>query len=136
VEVHGGPIRGFTQKLHPRLTFLSGYYISYLQYYDYTVNVYSGCVTITKPHRNDNDTDLAARDRNPNSIETMTVSIADAARRAAGEGTEIIANSNMEGPPSIQGEADGVAAVGGVLALISSASNNVDAVIIACFDDT
>jgi allantoin racemase len=73
---------------------------------------------------------------NPNSTEAMTVSIADAARRAAGEGTEIIAKTNMAGPPSIQGEADGVAAMGGVLALIASASNNVDAAIIACFDDT
>jgi allantoin racemase len=73
---------------------------------------------------------------NPNSTEAMTVSISDAARRAAGEGTEIIAKTNMAGPPSIQGEADGATAVSGVLALIASAPNNVDAAIIACFDDT
>lgn len=73
---------------------------------------------------------------NPNSTEAMTASIADAARRAAGEGTKIVAKTNANGPPSIQGEADGLAAVPGVLSLITSASSDVDAAIIACFDDT
>lgn len=73
---------------------------------------------------------------NPNSTEAMTASIADAARRAAEEGAEVVAKTNTVGPPSIQGEADGVAAVPGVLALIASAPSDVDAAIIACFDDT
>ena len=72
---------------------------------------------------------------NPNATESMTNDIADAARRAAGDDVEIVAKTNTEGPPSVQGEADGIAAVPGVLNLITAAQD-VDAAIIACFDDT
>jgi allantoin racemase len=65
----------------------------------------------------------------------MTDDIADAARNAAGENVEIIAKTNTQGPKSIQGAKDGDAAVPGVLSLIESAEN-VDAAVIACFDDT
>ena len=72
---------------------------------------------------------------NPNATQSMTDDIADAARNAAGENVEIIAKTNTQGPASIQGKKDGDAAVPGVLSLIESAEN-VDAAVIACFDDT
>lgn len=72
---------------------------------------------------------------NPNATQSMTDDIADAARNAAGENVEIIAKTNTQGPKSIQGAEDGDAAVPGVLSLIESAEN-VDAAVIACFDDT
>lgn len=72
---------------------------------------------------------------NPNATESMTQDIADAARRTAGNDVDVLEKTNTEGPASIQGEADGIAAVPGVLKLIASAPD-VDAAIIACFDDT
>lgn len=72
---------------------------------------------------------------NPNATESMTLDIADAARRTAGSEVDIVAKTNIDGPPSIQGEQDGAAAVPGVLKLMASAQD-VDAAIIACFDDT
>ena len=42
---------------------------------------------------------------NPNATESMTGTIAEAARRAAPEGVEILARTNHAGPPAIQGEA-------------------------------
>lgn len=72
---------------------------------------------------------------NPNATQFMTDDIADAARCAADGDVEIVAKTNTLGPLSIQGAADGEAAVPGVLDLIASAQD-VDAAIIACFDDT
>lgn len=72
---------------------------------------------------------------NPNSTESMTGTIAEAARRAAPEGVEILARTNHAGPPAIQGKADGAAALPGLLAEIRAA-DRADAIVIACFDDT
>jgi allantoin racemase len=68
----------------------------------------------------------------------MTDKIAAAARQVAGAGagTEILALTNHEGPASIQGEADGEAAVPGLLRLIADNEREADAFAIACFDDT
>lgn len=72
---------------------------------------------------------------NPNSTEAMTATIAAAARRAAAPGVEILARTNRAGPPAIQGEADGAAALPGLVAEVATAGD-VDAIVIACFDDT
>ncbi|KQT82256.1 aspartate/glutamate racemase family protein [Aurantimonas sp. Leaf443] len=73
---------------------------------------------------------------NPNATASMTEKIAAAARRAASPGTRIVALTNADGPPSIQGEADGEAAVPGLLALIEANAGAMDGFAIACFDDT
>ncbi|WP_172297012.1 aspartate/glutamate racemase family protein [Pseudoruegeria sp. HB172150] len=73
---------------------------------------------------------------NPNSTEAMTDSIVTAARNALPE-AEIIGWTNHAGPPAIQGAADGKAAVPGLMALLPKArAAGVDALVIACFDDT
>lgn len=72
---------------------------------------------------------------NPNSTEAMTETIAEAARAVAAPDVEIIARTNAAGPASIQGEADGAAALPGLLAEIAKVPE-ADAVVIACFDDT
>ena len=67
----------------------------------------------------------------------MTQKIAASARETSFEGVEIVARTNHRGPASIQGEEDGRIAVPGVLELVrQSADESVDAIIIACFDDT
>lgn len=73
---------------------------------------------------------------NPNSTASMTDKIAVAARGAAAAGTEIVALTSQDGPPSIQGEADGEAALPGLLRLIAANAAGMDAFVIACFDDT
>ncbi|PZQ51700.1 MAG: HyuE hydantoin racemase [Rhodovulum sulfidophilum] len=74
---------------------------------------------------------------NPNSTARMTETIAEAARAVAAPDVEILARTNTAGPPSIQGEADGTAAVPGLLAEIAAAAaDSPDAIVIACFDDT
>jgi allantoin racemase len=74
---------------------------------------------------------------NPNSTARMTETIAEAARAVAAPDVEILARTNRAGPPSIQGEADGAAAVPGLLAEIAAAAPDApDAIVIACFDDT
>ncbi len=76
---------------------------------------------------------------NPNSTASMTGTIAAAARAAAPAGVEIVAQTNDAGPPSIQGEEDGRAALPGLLAMVAAAGGEADgpdAIIIACFDDT
>ncbi len=72
---------------------------------------------------------------NPNSTASMTDTIAAAARAVAAPDVEILARTSRSGPPSIQGPADGEAAIPGLLAEIAAAGP-VDAAIIACFDDT
>lgn len=67
----------------------------------------------------------------------MTRKIAASARRVAGAEVEIVARTSRCGPASIEGEEDGRMAMPGVLELVTqSADENVDAIIIACFDDT
>ena len=74
---------------------------------------------------------------NPNATGSMTDTIAAAARRAAGDGTQIVASTNDAGPASIEGPVDGALAVPGLLALIAGAERDgADACVIACFDDT
>lgn len=73
---------------------------------------------------------------NPNASVSMTEKIMAAASATAPAGTEIVALTNPDGPPSIQGEADGRAAVPGLLRLIAAHAEEMDAFVIACFDDT
>ena len=70
---------------------------------------------------------------NPNATVSMTEGIV-AAARAACPGAEIHGVTNIDGPPAIEGPADGERAVPGVLALVEAA--RADAIVIACFDDT
>lgn len=72
---------------------------------------------------------------NPNSTASMTDGIVAAARSAAAPDVEIVGMTNADGPPAIQGAADGEAAIPGVLSRITNAGP-IDAAIIACFDDT
>ncbi len=71
---------------------------------------------------------------NPNATQSMTDKIAGAARRAVPSGVEVVAVTNRDGPPSIQGAEDGMLAAPGVLSLVAEA--RADAIVIACFDDT
>lgn len=73
---------------------------------------------------------------NPNSTESMTQSMLEAARAAA-PGARIEGWTNAGGPPAIQGEADGAAAAPPMLELVRRASDQgAAAIIIGCFDDT
>lgn len=74
---------------------------------------------------------------NPNSTVSMTEKIAEAAKAVAAFGTEIVARTSLDGPPSIQGPEDGRAALPGLFNEIEkSRDETFDAIIIACFDDT
>jgi len=73
---------------------------------------------------------------NPNSTVAMTEAAAAVARRMLPE-AEILGWTNHDGPPAIQGPEDGIAALGGLRALLPRArAERVDALVIACFDDT
>ncbi|RJE79880.1 aspartate/glutamate racemase family protein [Paracoccus sp. JM45] len=73
---------------------------------------------------------------NPNSTRSMTDGIVTTARAAAPQ-AQVIGWTNDTGPKAIQGAADGEAAVAGLLSLLPQAeSQAVDAIVIACFDDT
>ncbi|MEZ5721594.1 MAG: aspartate/glutamate racemase family protein [Paracoccaceae bacterium] len=73
---------------------------------------------------------------NPNSTEAMTWSVL-AVARAANPRAEILGWTNADGPPAIQGPQDGARAVPGLLALLPRArAEGVDAIVLACFDDT
>jgi allantoin racemase len=65
----------------------------------------------------------------------MTRAIAKAANAAAGPGTEIVTVNPEFGPPSIEGYLDEAFSVPGLLAEIGKAPD-MDAYIVACFDDT
>lgn len=74
---------------------------------------------------------------NPNTTESMTGTIAEAAQSAAAATTEIIARTSAMGPVSIEGYYDEAFAVPGLLAEIRRAEGEgADAAVIACFDDT
>ncbi|WP_144577992.1 aspartate/glutamate racemase family protein [Agrobacterium sp. DE0009] len=74
---------------------------------------------------------------NPNTTQSMTQTIADAANRIAGRDTEILAVTSSMGPVSIEGYYDEVFAVPGLLLELAKAPQlGADAAIIACFDDT
>jgi allantoin racemase len=72
---------------------------------------------------------------NPNTTASMTRKIGEAARAAASSGTQIIAVNPDFGPPSIEGYFDEVFSVPGLLAEMQK-TREVDAHVIACFDDT
>ena len=72
---------------------------------------------------------------NPNTTVGMTEKIANAARRVASSGTEIVATQSAFGPASIEGYYDEAMSLAGLLEVIKKAENY-DAVVIACFDDT
>ena len=72
---------------------------------------------------------------NPNTTPSMTLKIGAAAKAAAAPGTEIIAVNPDFGPPSIEGYFDEVFSVPGLLAEMKK-TRDVDAHVIACFDDT
>ena len=74
---------------------------------------------------------------NPNTTQSMTDKVRDAARAAAGEGVIVDAITSPHGPASIQGPEDGDAAVPGLLdALRAACAEDYDGYAIACFDDT
>lgn len=74
---------------------------------------------------------------NPNSTESMTDKVRVTAKAVLPSIVNVIAESNHDGPASIQGPDDGDLAVPGMLDVIKRGVNNgADAVIIACFDDT
>lgn len=73
---------------------------------------------------------------NPNSTDAMTQSMV-AAAQAAAPWAEISGWTNVDGPPAIQGAADGAAAVPGLQAMLPEArAFGADALVIGCFDDT
>lgn len=73
---------------------------------------------------------------NPNTTTAMTEKTATAAKLVASPDTEIVAVTSRSGPVSIEGYYDEAFAVPGMLAEIQEAVGTIDAVVIACFDDT
>ncbi|MDA8747948.1 aspartate/glutamate racemase family protein [Litoreibacter sp.] len=72
---------------------------------------------------------------NPNTTSSMTDKIAIAARAVARPETEIVATNSKNGPTSIQGFLDVATCVPGLLEEVAR-HPDVDAIVIACFDDT
>ncbi|WP_299850328.1 aspartate/glutamate racemase family protein [uncultured Roseovarius sp.] len=72
---------------------------------------------------------------NPNTTASMTRKAAKAAARVARPDTEIIATNSNSGPASIEGFYDVAVCVPGLLEE-AARHKDVDAIIIACFDDT
>lgn len=66
----------------------------------------------------------------------MTQSVVATARALLPE-AEILGWTNADGPAAIQGPEDGAAAIPGLMALLPKAcEEGVEAIVIACFDDT
>ena len=72
---------------------------------------------------------------NPNSTVSMTEKIATAAKKVAHSDTEIIPVTSSQGPPSIQGYFDVAICLSGLINEVQR-SENIDAIVVACFDDT
>jgi allantoin racemase len=73
---------------------------------------------------------------NPNTTESMTTTIAKAARAVAGPGTVIEAVTSPMGPISIESHYDEALSVPGVLAsIVQGEAEAVDGYVIACFGD-
>ena len=72
---------------------------------------------------------------NPNTTASMTQKIGKVARSIARPGTDIIAANSTNGPASIQGYLDAATCVPGLLEEVAR-HKDVDAIVIACFDDT
>jgi len=67
----------------------------------------------------------------------MTDKAATSARLVAATDVEIVARNPTHGPASIQGPEDGEAALAGLFEEVDRAvQDDLDAIIIACFDDT
>ena len=74
---------------------------------------------------------------NPNTSAGMTTRIGEAARAAAAAQTHIVAVNPISGPASIEGYFDEAFAAPGVIEeVIKGEAAGVDAIVIACFDDT
>lgn len=72
---------------------------------------------------------------NPNTTASMTEKAGIAARAVASPGTEVVATNSQDGPASIEGYLDVAVCVPGLLAEVQR-HKDVDAVVVACFDDT
>jgi allantoin racemase len=73
---------------------------------------------------------------NPNTTDSMTRKIGEAARAAAAPGTSIVAVSPAAGPVSIEGHYDEAVSVVGLLEEIQAGeADGVDGYVIACFGD-
>ena len=73
---------------------------------------------------------------NPNSTQSMTTAMVETAHKAAPE-TQVVGWTSAGGPPAIQGEQDGNAAIPPLLELVKKADEaGARAIIIGCFDDT
>lgn len=72
---------------------------------------------------------------NPNTTASMTTKIGAAARAVARPDTEIVAANSQNGPASIQGFLDVATCVPGLLEEVAR-HPDVDAIVVACFDDT
>ena len=72
---------------------------------------------------------------NPNTSASMTQKIGIAAKAVARPDTEIIATNSQDGPTSIQGYYDIAICLPGLLAEVQKYPE-VDAIVVACFDDT
>lgn len=72
---------------------------------------------------------------NPNSTASMTRAIAEVARATARPDTTILASNPAQGPASIQGYYDVAACLPGLMAE-ARRHPDIDALVVACFDDT
>lgn len=73
---------------------------------------------------------------NPNSTQSMTDKIVDAARAVASAGTTIHGATASGSPASIEGHYDEAMSLPGLLARVREAeANGVDGIVVACFDD-
>lgn len=72
---------------------------------------------------------------NPNTTASMTTKIGAAAQAVARSDTEIVAANSQNGPASIQGYLDVATCIPGLLEEVKN-HPDVDAIVIACFDDT
>ena len=74
---------------------------------------------------------------NPNSTDSMTQKIKVTAQNMLPSGVDIEAVTNNKGPSSIQGPADGEAAIPGMLEEVQLAiDRGANGIVIGCFDDT
>ncbi|MDG4897392.1 aspartate/glutamate racemase family protein [Mesorhizobium sp. WSM4976] len=71
---------------------------------------------------------------NPNTTQSMTAKIGEAAASVASDATQVVAVNPADGPPSIEGYFDEVFAIPGIIAEMGKVQ--ADAYVIACFDDT
>src|SRR5215216_1419655 len=73
---------------------------------------------------------------NPNTTQSMTETIAQAARDVAASGTEIVAATSLNGPVSIEGHYDEAMSFLGLVDEIRKGEDEgTDAYVIACFGD-